>query len=69
MKLSEAIKKSREDAGLSRAELAEKIGKSVPAICKYEQGQREPRMETLVDICKATNVSLNRFLDYIYKGV
>lgn len=54
----------RRAAGLSQAQLAQKLGISPSAMGMYEQGRREPSMETLVAIAKIFQVST----DYLLTG-
>ncbi len=49
----------RRHAGMSQTELAEKLKISASAVGMYEQGRREPSLETLVDIGKLFDVSLD----------
>lgn len=37
------IREAREKAGMTIQELAEKVGVSAAAICRYEQGKRIPK--------------------------
>ena len=50
--LGNRIKKEREKLGLSRDKLAEKLGVSYSAIAMYEQGNREPNNELILEMCK-----------------
>ena len=54
-----SIKKYRQNKKISRIELGEKIGCSVHAIEKYEQGQRTPNLDVLLKISEALEVSLD----------
>ena len=54
----------RRQAGMSQAELAEKLNLSPSTIGMYEQGRREPPLATLVRIAELFNVSL----DYLVAG-
>lgn len=38
------LKEAREKAGLTIQALAEKVGVSPAAICRYEQGERSPKL-------------------------
>ncbi len=55
----------RRQAGLSQAQLAAMLKISPSAMGMYEQGRREPGLQTLVDIAKALGVST----DYLLTGV
>lgn len=50
--LGNRIKKERENLGLSREDLAKKLGVSYSAIAMYEQGNREPNNELILEMCK-----------------
>jgi transcriptional regulator with XRE-family HTH domain len=49
----------RRTAGLSQAQLADATGLSPSAIGMYEQGRREPSIETLVAMADVLGVSLD----------
>lgn len=50
--LGNRIKKERENLGLSREDLAKKLGVSYSAIAMYEQGNREPNNEITLKMCE-----------------
>lgn len=54
----------RREAGLSQAELASRLKVSPSALGMYEQGRREPSMETLVQIARVFGVTT----DYLLTG-
>lgn len=58
MNASSLIARCRARAGLSQRELAERSGTSAAAICRHEQGQRVPRVDTLARIVAATGATL-----------
>ena len=58
------LRKIREKAGLSRNDLAEKVGISVSALGQYEQGRREPDLQKLIAIATALHVSVDDLLGY-----
>ena len=55
----------RRDAGLSQAELAQRLQVSASAMGMYEQGRREPSAQTLVTMAQALGVTT----DYLLTGV
>ena len=54
----------RREAGLSQAELALRLGISASAMGMYEQGRREPSMETVVAMARVFGVTT----DYLLTG-
>lgn len=63
------IKEAREKAGISQKELAKKIGVSATTLCGYEKGIHDPKSETLSDIAKFCNVSVDFLLGRMVKSV
>ena len=59
---SEALSSLRRGAGLTQAELAEKLGMSKSAISMYECGKREPEFELLEAFADHFHVSINYLL-------
>ena len=55
----------RREAGLSQAQLAQKLQISPSAMGMYEQGRREPSLQLLGDISKIFGVST----DYLITGI
>ncbi|MDZ7674245.1 MAG: helix-turn-helix transcriptional regulator [Acidimicrobiales bacterium] len=60
----EIIRASRERAGLSQRQLAERAGTSAPAISFYETGERMPRVDTLQRIVDATGAELKIAVEF-----
>ena len=52
----------RRDAKLSQAELASRLGISASAMGMYEQGRREPSVDTLVAMAEEFQVSMDFLL-------
>ena len=52
----------RRRAGLSQAELAQKLQCSASAVGMYEQGRREPALDTLVRLSEVFSVSTDFLL-------
>lgn len=52
----------RRKAGMSQAELAHRLKLSPSAVGMYEQGRREPSVETLVDMASALGVTVDFLL-------
>ena len=62
--LGTRIASLRKGRGISKAELAQRLNISTSAIGMYEQGRREPSVDTLVALAKEFGVSL----DYLLSG-
>ena len=62
--LGARISALRREAGLSQAQLAQRLGISPSAMGMYEQGRREPSMETVVAMADFFGVST----DYLLTG-
>lgn len=62
--LGTRIASLRQSRGLSQAELAQKLHISTSTVGMYEQGRREPSVETLIAISQTFGVSL----DYLLSG-
>lgn len=58
MTIGEQIKAARKKAGLTQAQLSEKSGVAAISIHQYEAGKREPRLEQLLRLAPALNVSM-----------
>lgn len=59
MELSKSLKKARENAGFSQAEVAEKLNISRQAISKWENGWTSPDIDNLVILSDLYDVSLD----------
>lgn len=62
--LSERISYLRQKAGMSQAQLAEKLNITASAEGMYEQGRRTPNIDTLIKLSTIFDVSL----DYLITG-
>lgn len=62
MNLADRLKTLREKRGLSREQLAERLGLSYHAIAKYETGKRSPDQDTILKIADYFNVSVDYLL-------
>jgi transcriptional regulator with XRE-family HTH domain len=60
---SDVLKQLRLKADLSQEELAKQLGCSKSAISMYENGTREPNLETLEAIADYFNVDMNTLTD------
>lgn len=59
MSFAERLQELREDRDISRKELAAFLNISVSALGMYEQGRREPNIETLIRLADYFNVSID----------
>lgn len=59
VKFSDRMMQARKEKGLSREELAEKIGTSGPIVGRYERGDMMPSIEIATNISEALEVSLD----------
>ena len=63
MNISEKIKQLRKNKKMSQKELAQKTGLSIGSIQGYEQGRYNPKLETVLKIADALEISPNVFYD------
>ncbi len=61
-RFGDRIKRIRLRCGWTQAELAAKLNIAASTMGMYEQGRREPDKETLADICRELNVSVDYIL-------
>ena len=57
------IEQKREERGLTRRELAEKVGASYASIRNYEKGYREPDIDMLARISEALGCTMNDLVE------
>lgn len=62
MTIGESIRKARNDMGLTQSELARRVGLATVTIRQYENGSREPRLDTIKQIATALDVQPEYFL-------
>ena len=60
-----ALKRLREEAGLSQAALADRAGMNVFGIAKIEQGLREPGWATVLKLAGALGVECTAFCEEV----
>lgn len=59
----ELLKEARKEKNYSQRKLAETLGVSQNAVCGWESGKRQPRLEMVKRIAKALNIDLDMLLD------
>lgn len=64
MDIGQDIKAARKRVGITQKQLAEKIGVAAITIQQYENGAREPKMETIAKIANALGVSVYSLLNF-----
>lgn len=64
--VAEKIKAAREKAGLTQAQLAEKVGTTAQNISQYERGIRNPKYNTLEKIAHSLGVNVDSFHKNLY---
>lgn len=63
MNLEKKLAKLRKEAGMSQAELAEKLEVSRQAVSRWESGDSKPSIENLRALCNLHNIQLDLLLD------
>ncbi len=58
----ERLREIRKDHGDTQESLGKKLGYATPTISKWEQGETEPGLETLKQICQMYEVSADYLL-------
>ena len=62
------IKKYRKEKGLTQTELADKLGKTLRTVQKYESGEILPSINNVYEIAKALEVFSNDIIGGVAKG-
>lgn len=62
-KFADAVLTRRKELGLTQEELAARVGTSKQMVCKYEKGQRSPKVSTANAFAKALGTTLNEMLE------
>jgi len=62
--IGKTIRTMRMSRGMSQADLANRIGKKRSAVGNYENGTREPDLDTIEALADAFNVSMSDLLDH-----
>ena len=64
IQIGQRIRKFRKDKGLNQSELADKIGKSLRTVQKYEKGEIEVAVSVISDIAAVLGISSSDILGY-----
>lgn len=67
-RLTALLRQSRLDAGLTQAQLAEKLGQTQSYVSKYENGEQRLDLMELEAVCGAVDVSLLDFVRRYLEG-
>lgn len=59
----ENIRKIRESKGMSRKQLADKLGITEMSVGRYENNQREPKYVTLTKIAEVFDINIKELID------
>jgi transcriptional regulator with XRE-family HTH domain len=62
MKIKLNLKEKRENIGLTRDNIAERMGVTTVAICRWEKNNRTPKLEHIVMLMKILNVSFEELV-------
>lgn len=65
MKIGEQIAIARKKAGLTQADVAEKLNLSVSMISAWESGIRTPKLDTIIRICNAIGCDTSEILNTV----
>lgn len=63
MDIGERLKEARKKSGLTQKQLAERLNVTYVNIAQWENGRRNPKIETLRRIAAALNMSLPELID------
>jgi transcriptional regulator with XRE-family HTH domain len=63
------LRKTREDAGLTQTQLAQKLGETQTFISKCERGERRVDVVELRTFCQAFGVSLKQFVAVLERSL
>lgn len=63
MDLAKRIKELRKENNLTQGKLAQILNISAQSVSKWENGQSEPDIQTIINLSKIFNITLEKFLD------
>lgn len=61
--MANRLKEGRNRAGLSAAEVGERVGKKAKTVYSWESGQGQPDADTLIKLCRVYNMQISDFYD------
>lgn len=61
-KLQELLRAVRQEAGLTQAQIAQRLGVPQSFVSKYESGERRLELPEIAAICRAAGISLGDFV-------
>lgn len=64
MDIGSVIKKYRKEAGMTQEEMAKRLGVTIPAVNKWENGNSKPDIELLAPIARLLDISLDTLLSF-----
>ena len=64
--VGENIKRIRNERGFTQKELSKKIGTTQQNLAQYENGKRNPKIETIYKIADALEVDISELLDFFF---
>ena len=67
MNFAQKLQILRMSKGYSQKEMAEFVNVTQPTICAYESGRAKPHLNTLKQLARALNVSVDDLVDDIEK--
>ena len=68
-RIGERIRQDRVIKGLTQSELAEKLGKTLRTVQKYESGEIEPSLDTISQVNQILDINLFLVAGYVFMEV
>lgn len=63
MNISENIKKYRKERGMTQQQLSELCGVPAISLGRYERGERNPSIDTLIKIAEALDITIEKLIN------
>ncbi len=67
-RLSRLLREARQEAGLTQADVAARLGRPQSFVSKYESGERRLDLIELQTVCKALDTDLVAFVELFTSG-